>query len=360
MKGSFAGCRVGPLLALLVAIGLASTRMPAQAIRVELRDSVTGAPVAGALVSARNVAGASVDGLSGASGTTVLRLPAAGTWALSIRRIGLRPRIVSDVRVDGTTTVVLPLVVAGIRQQLQRVRVVADARTCGRAPSGEDRTAALWEQITLALRAATLTRGDSLGMPPLRVIERTRELTAGLRELSSQVTRDGQGVGRLVEAEDPDSLAVRGYVRADGDGSMLYFAPDEITLLSKAFVETHCFAVPKKDADASLAELTFTPVKGRKVGDVKGTAFVDTASGELRRISFQFDAPRTLIPGDAPHAGGEVDFRRLRNGQWIVRNWAIRMPLFAGRIDSPRMSIAGYREVGGTITPVAERVPSPP
>lgn len=123
---------------------------------------------------------------------------------------------------------------------------------------------------------------------------------------------------------------------------------------------THCFAVPKKDADASLAELMFTPVKGRKVGDVKGTAFVDTASGELRCISFRFDAPPALIPGDAPHAGGEVDFRRLSNGQWIVRSWAIRMPLFVGRLDSPIVSVAGYHEQGGTITPIAERAPPTP
>ena len=359
MKRSRTRCAVRCLTLLLAAIG-AGRQARAQAIRVELRDSVSGAVISGALVTARSIAHTAVDGLTNAAGVSVLRLPADGSWSLSIRRIGLQPRSVSDVRVTGTQTVLLALSVAGIRHQLQRVRVVATARTCGRAPSGEDRTAALWEQISLALRAATLTRRDSDGLPPLRVIERSRELNASLKELSSEITRDGRGVGRMVEAAHPDSLATSGYVRADADGSMMYFAPDERTLLSDAFVATHCFGVPKADRDAALAELEFSPVRGRTLGDVKGTAFVDTASGELRRIAFRFDAPESLIPGDAPHAGGEVDFRRLANGQWIVRNWAIRMPLFTARLHSRVVSINGYREVGGTLTPVAESTPPQP
>ena len=54
-----------------------------------------------------------------------------------------------------------------------------------------------------------------------------------------------------------------------------------------------------------------------------------------------------------------MDFRRLANGQWIVRNWAIRMPLFATRRLSKVVKINGYREVGGTLTPVAESTPPP-
>lgn len=153
-------------LSLLLATAPVGANARAQAIRVELRDSVGGAVISGALITARSLGGASADGLTDTAGVTVLRLPVDGSWTLSIRRIGLQPRTVTGVRVSGTRTVVLALAITGIRHQLQRVRVVADARTCGRAPSGDGRTAASWEQITLALRAATITRRDSGDIPP--------------------------------------------------------------------------------------------------------------------------------------------------------------------------------------------------
>lgn len=341
----------------IAAVGVAAAA-GAQTLRVELRDSTTGAPVVGALVSATDSAGRTrVDGLSNERGVVTLRLPAPGLWGIGIRRIGLTPRRVPSLRVGTGAVVTLPLAVASIRQMLSRVRVTATAGNCGRAPEGDDRTAMLWEQITLALRASTLSRADSLSNSTLRVRERVRELSVSLEPLSERVLRDAYGQGRMFTAVNPDSLAAHGYVRQETGGDIAYFAPDEVVLSSNSFVATHCFETPKRDANPALAELRFKPLRGRSVGDVEGTAFVDTLSGELRHIEFRFIAPRSLIPTNAKHAGGTVELQRLRNGTWIVSNWAIRMPMFVTSGVPRRTYLNGYREVGGTVELIVPRPP---
>jgi hypothetical protein len=348
------------LLGTLVAVVLLSTavaeRANAQFVRVELRDSSTAAPVQGALVSALDSAGTRrADGLTGDGGVVTLRLPAAGTYAISIRRIGVRPRQVQGVVVDASGTRTLTVAVASVQQMLSRVRVVARS-TCGRAPDGDDRAGALWEQISLALRAATITRRENVALPPLRIVERTNELSASLEERSTVITRDAPGAGRLVTADDPVSLATLGYVRENEDRSVSYFAPDEQVLLSDSFLSTHCFSAPKREANALLAELQFKPVKGRRVADVEGTAFVDVNTGELRQIAYRYVASRKLMPVNAEHAGGDVFLRRLPNGAWIVSKWSIRMPLI-GRSVTGSQEVIGYREAAGLVQDVRRNVP---
>ena len=89
---------------------------------------------------------------------------------------------------------------------------------------------------------------------------------------------------------DPDSLERTGYVRAEPDTTLTYLAPDENVLLSESFLRTHCFSAPGAK-DGALAELRFKPVRGRRLPDVEGSVFVDTLSGELRRIDYRYVAP---------------------------------------------------------------------
>jgi len=331
----------------------------AQTIRIELRDSIGALPVIGALVTASDSAStARVDGLTNERGVVTLRLPTSGLWTIGIRRIGLTPRRVPAIRVAPGAVITMPLTVTSMRQILARVRVSADAGFCGRAPEGEDRTAMLWEQITLALRASTLSRdGAGAARRGLRVEERVRELTPDLKEISSELRKSGLFMGRPYSAADPDSLATLGYVRAEGSDDFSYFAPDEVVLLSDAFLRTHCFDTPKKDRDPALAELHFRPLRGRTVADVQGTAFVDTLSGELRRLEFRFVASRSVIPVNSPHAGGDVMLRRLPDGQWIVSQWVIRMPRYSRRNRFGTFVLSGYREIGGAVKPVDDVSP---
>jgi hypothetical protein len=355
-KGSCKSAMLG--LVSLQCIGLSATRAHAQVVRVELRDSLHSLPVLGALVSAADSTGNTrADGLSNDKGVVTLRLPAPGLWTLTVRRIGLTPRRVTGVRLDSNAVIFLPIAVSSIRQVLPSVRVTAESGTCGRAPNGVDRAAALWDQISLALRASAISRADSGRGVTLRIVERVRDFSAALDEISAHVTRDGYGAGRPYAAVDPDTLAARGYVRVEPDGDFSFFAPDEVVMLSDAFLSTHCFDTPGKDEEPTLAELRFRPIRGRIVADVEGTAFVDTLSGELRRIEFRFVAPRALIPAKAKYAGGDVVMMRLANGQWIVSSWAIRMPLFTRIGRSGPYEVRGYREVGGTVEPIEQKPP---
>jgi len=332
----------------------------AQVVRVVLRDSITAAPVVGVLVSALDSAGQRrADGLSGDAGTVSLRLPAAGTWTITIRRIGVRPKQVTGVQVAVGETRALTLALASMKQFLPPVRVLART-TCGSAPVGDDRTGALWEQVSLALRAATITQRELEALPPLRVVERTNVLSTSLQERESVITRDAIGTGRMVQADDADTLAMLGYIRQEEDGSTLYFAPDEQVLLSDSFLATHCFSTPKRDASALFAELQFKPVRGRQVADVEGTAYVDVNTGELRRISYRYAASRTLLPSYAEHAGGDVHLHRLANGNWIVSRWSIRMPVFGRIADSTQLSVTGYLEFAGVVQELHPNLPTPP
>lgn len=346
--GSQSRCVARMLGTIAVAL-CAAVDARAQQLVVTVRDSLARTPVGAAIVTATDQAnGNRAYALTNADGRVTIRLPNAGAWKVSVRRIGIVPKATAAIFVETGATVSIQLDVANFRFTLPSVRVTAKAGVCGRAPSGIDRTSALWEQVTLALRSSALTRDDSAQGPQLHVTLFERYRAKDLTLLSSRVIKDGAGSGRPFFAANPDSLARFGYVRADPDGMISYFAPDEIVLLSDAFIRTHCFRTPEVDANPALAELEFHPVPRRRVADVAGVAYVDTASGELRRIVFRYVRTGMLIPSGATNLGGEVSLRRLGNGQWIVTDWAIRMPQVAGVSWADVRTVTGYREIGGT------------
>jgi Carboxypeptidase regulatory-like domain len=344
--------RVTTMAALPALIAL---KAHAQRLDVSVRDSATRAPVSGVIVSVTHAGdGTRIYGLSSESGRVVFRLPRAGSWSVAARRIGIAPQSEPPVRVDSGDAVAVTLAVRNLRFSLPRVSVRANAGVCGRAPSGVDRVSALWEQVSLALRATTLTREDSARAPILTVVRNETELDTELSPISMNSERAGLGSARPFFAANPDSLAKFGYIRREEDDVYAYYAPDEVVMLSRSFLRTHCFDAPPVDADAALAELRFWPVRGRRMPDVKGTAFVDTVSGELRRITYQYVNTDRFFPRKAPHAGGDVALRRLENGQWIVSNWSIRMPRWLSASWGVKTLVSGYREAGGMIAIAGE------
>jgi hypothetical protein len=334
-------------IALALATCSLAEAVGAQVLRVELRDSVTNGAVVGALLAAVDSSGTvAVEGLSDVAGGGALRLPGAGTWRVRVRRIGFAPVLSAPVRVAAGGSARLELRLTSARAGLPVVRVAARRGECRASPEGRDRSAVLWEQLTLALRASALARD----VVPLRVVRMQRELDARLGLVSERVVSLGVGTGRPFDAIAPDTLAARGYVVRDDDGGWRFFAPDDSVLLDRSFVDTHCFDAPSRDRTPGLAELRFRPVSALRP-DVEGTAYVDTASGEPRRLDFRFTLPIGLLPVPVPHAGGHIALARLPSGLWIVSSWAIRMPLFGTDPSNGRPRVAGYREVSGTAEP---------
>lgn len=320
----------------------------AQRLVVDVRDSVLQSGVRGALVSAVDQAsGARVFGVTNDAGRAALALTGSGAWATTVRRIGILPARAPAVRVDVGQTVVVTVSTTSAQFRLPEVQIAADAPACAVEPAGTSRVAVLWEQMTLALRAATAFAGARPGDEAMHVTMFERQLSRTRVPLGERVVREGPGTGRPFFATHPDSLVARGYVQQDPTGALQYFAPDETVLLSDGFLRTHCFEAPVSALDSSLAELRFAPIRKRSLPDVAGTAFIDVVTGELRRIDFQYVNTDRLLQGRRPDAGGNVAFRLLPDGRWIVTAWTIRMPMFMPwRVER---SLVGYREVGGTI-----------
>jgi len=343
--------RVTRLAVVLFVCVLASFARPvtAQTLRVHVRDSVSGVPISQALVTIRSDAdGTSLNGVTNASGALMIGLPAAGRWSLTVRRIGLRPRSIGAREVLSGAVVDVTVAMQSVQFVLPLTRVVASAGNCVRADASNDRTSALWEQVTLALQATVLfeRRRDAAS---LRVVAFDHELDRSLQLVSETPVQIRRGLGRPFLALHPDSLARSGYVHADSELSLRYFAPDETSLLSESFANTHCFDTPAVDANPALAELRFQPAPSQRVPDIAGTAFVDTASGALRRITFRYVNAGPLFPDGTAHAGGDVWFDQLPNGAWIVTGWSIRMPRMVRVAWARGPRLSGYHEVGAVI-----------
>ncbi|HZD04051.1 MAG TPA: carboxypeptidase regulatory-like domain-containing protein, partial [Longimicrobiales bacterium] len=117
-----------------------------------------------------------------------------------------------------------------------------------------------------------------------------------------------------------------GYVRETPDGSFDYYGPDAHVLLSDVFLDSHCFRVHTDDPpEPGWVGLAFEPVERGGVSDVEGVLWVDAATSELRRLDFDY----TWLPAGLrdDRMGGLVDFERIPEGPWMVRRWAIRMPV---------------------------------
>jgi hypothetical protein len=60
------------------------------------------------------------------------------------------------------------------------------------------------------------------------------------------------------------------------------------------------------------------------VPEIKGTLWVDRKSAEVRRLEFRY----VNVSAEAEdHAGGDLEFIRLRDGAWTIAHWEIRMPV---------------------------------
>ena len=350
---------------LLLAAGFAAP-LRAQVIRLRVSEEGTGLPVAGGLVDVVGSNGAAVArAMLAADGRSTIPLPAAGSYRVRLRRIGFQPYLGESVTVGSASVVDVALLAPARRVSLDAIKVTG--RRCANDAFDDAGLAALWEQIRTALATTMLTRGDSSLVLEARAFRRTlaedRSVSAELVGLPRRVVG-----GRPYVARAPDDLSREGYVRMSGDGTE-YDAPDERVLLSDEFLLDHCFEVARgSDATAGLLGLRFSPSEPKRVNDIAGTLWIDSASGELRYLDFWYEhrtMPRQVL-GEGK-SGGQVVFARLPEGAWIVSAWRLRMPRFrkeltkAGAMVNLTSSVDGYDELGGVISPATgDTVPPSP
>jgi carboxypeptidase family protein len=341
---------------LLVALSLAPpvAALGAQTVTGQVVDSVSGTPVGEGFVVLLNERGREVARtLAAPDGRFTLDAPppGAGRYRLRSERIGyVATTSPFFTLADGQTlTQSLPVRALGVR--LEPI-VVTRGGACRPGPEQDSATATVWEEIRKALAAAAWTADQRVYQ--YRVATYERDWDADRRRVL-------QDLGDTLVAYSfapfapraPSALARQGYVVAEEDGTAFY-APDAVVLQDSAFLETHCFAVVRRqERSVSQIGLSFTPVPGRRVPDVRGALWLDEASDELRALEYRY----TRLPAgqNDERIGGTIEFLRLPVGGWIVHRWQIRMPRtrryigIGGMVDE---RFDGFHDRGGEVVEI--------
>jgi len=328
---------------LWLALAIVCTRtLAAQTVRGQLVDSISRTPLHGAFLTLVDAEGRERGrAITDAAGEFVVQAPAPGTYRLRSKRIGFRPFVSAPLVLGMSETTTYNAAIDPIPVPLKEV-VVAGEQQCDVAAGAS--MAVLWEEIREALAAVAWTSHGSGYWYELTHFE--RELTTGGKRVGRDSVWQQVGYQQVPFRSAPAlQLMVTGYVVVEGD-EWNYYGPDAEVLMSDIFLRTHCF---ETKAAKGLVGLGFTPARGRNLPDVKGTLWVDPDNAELRYLEFTY----TRIPErlNAPKAGGRVEFMRLPNGAWIVRDWVIRMPvsrLVSGAYSTAAARVVGYREAGGS------------
>lgn len=307
--------RILALAALLV-----SSDAAAQAVRGRV-VSPDSAPVPGAIVTLLDSAGRPIArALADDSGRFNMRTPAPGRFAFQVLRLGFRPTTTPAFQAEAGTVTDRTFVLTGAPISLRAMQVTAEPRCLG-----ADSTATaffVWDEARKALLASQLTRMTRAYTMDVELFESRQSAD---RVLPPTVKRSELTNTRLraLTPVPPEQLVTDGYLVRSLSGDR-YFAPDEDVLLSESFASTHCMRLLPIDGSADELRLGFTPAPGRRQPDIRGVLTVDRTTAELRRLDFAYVNLRPEeLTGDP---GGEIVFRHLPEGSWIIEYWALGLP----------------------------------
>jgi hypothetical protein len=365
------------ILVLLLAAAASARPLLAQTVRGRMLEAASGAPVAGALVELRSSAGRAVDAvLTDEGGRFALQARAAGTYRLHAERIGYSDWDSEPFRLASGESAARTIRLPAHPISLSALSVEAE-RTCRLARDQGEATASVWAEVRKALRFTLMSQEDAV----YRYIERdfTRELDdQGGEVRTDEVRTDTTLRARSYAPVPADELASQGFVRGTIEKGRTFYAPGVETLLSDAFLATHCIVV-EGTHDVSgepWIGVRFEPLKDRSVPEVAGSLWLAADGSELRELDFQYvnvelppgaaphqeqDTPRTRLPARSQGVGGHVAFSRLPSGRWIVRDWEITMPKVAATAawwksrSESALVLMGFRRRGGEVLQVSER-----
>jgi len=343
---TFAASLPGPVRDSPAAVGftagpLSAQEGPAGTVIGRIIEAGTGLPQVGAFVALLDPDGerrAAV--LTDEGGRYVLRVPAPGRYRLRVEGLGVASTFgeyfdfaAGEVREEHLEIQAAALSIEGLE--------VTGAAQCDLSSGDGSTTVRLWDEARKALEVAQWI--DEIGYV-YDITNFRRELAADgetvIWEQETPRTLLGQSPFVSIEAE---TLMAEGFVVQDSLGYE-YYGPDAAVLLSDVFLSGHCFEAVREDGQLGLA---FYPRDGRRIPDIEGTLWF-AGEGVLDRLEYSYTGISEYDNDDA--VGGEVEFRRLPQGAWIVQEWAIRMP--AATVESlggrpPRL--VRIRETGAVV-----------
>ncbi|MEO7087021.1 MAG: carboxypeptidase-like regulatory domain-containing protein [Gemmatimonadaceae bacterium] len=300
----------------------------AQIVQGRIIESTAGTPVAGAVISLVDSAGASLARtVSGADGR--YRLNAAGaTWAVRAIHIGFRPLAQSIRRpVSGATTTV-DLSLARLPALLESVNVLDQPR-CPAAGDGAA-TFALWEQARAALLATVVAR--EANPATVRMVSYDRLLSSTDGRIQRQTVSESTFVASqpVVSRRNANEYETLGYRDTTAErGTDRFYAPDADVLLDPAFARGHCLSLhPSDAAHAGEIGLQFSPVAGAdSIVDVAGVIWIGEALRSLRSVEFRFASGRRVALGPDSTSGGGLWYHEMPNGLVLPTRWDLHVRL---------------------------------
>jgi hypothetical protein len=342
---------------LAVALTLATVPARGQTVQGRVVELPGEEPIAGALVALVDTAGHEVTrSATSPSGGFTIGARVAGRYHVLIRQIGQQPWRSPVFALAAGTTYPVTFQVDAKPYELPALTVEARRSRCGVRPGEEGVVGGLLEAAQLALQLAKATSDE--GRLAFSTASYLKQLTPDLRLIDSVLAGATRLASWPIESAHPDSLRVWGFVRqppepervttAQTDAGPIYYAPDARVLFSDWFLETHCFRVEEEEGD--LLEVRFTPQRRRDRVEIDGRLILHRGSMELRRLEFEYVGLPRWVPKDK--AGGFVELRRLREGAWIPRAWALRAPQVVRSPGSSRLRLLGWIETGGQVTAV--------
>ena len=323
---------------LLIVVVLVPLRGVGQPVVGVVLERGAGTPVPAAMLLLFDSAGTRVDRtLTNAAGRFALHAHAPGIHRITVERIGYSDWSTEPFRLEAPGRT-MRIEVAFEAITLEGLDVSGGRRCEARHEKGEA-TARVWEEARKALAAEAYTREEGLYRYTLQRYRRTLDRNAD-NVLNEQIKAARHMRGAFV-SYPVDRLLHRGFVQPT-DSTSSYYLPDAATLLSEAFLDTHCFGL--REGEGGMIGLTFRPMPDRKVSEIKGVLWLNTATWELERLEFLY---QNLLPDrEVGKPGGEVSFTRLPNGAWVVREWAVRGPNLELPVGG-RLRRVGYTEEAG-------------
>lgn len=344
------------LLAATALLPLVPVPGSAQTVLVHVLQAETSIPVVGAL--AHLVGGeqrAVRQSLTNERGQALFVGIPEGSYQVRVEMIGMATVETEFFEVSEGASVTRVLRPESRAIELEGLDVALASDRCTVRPADGALVFQIWDEARKALAVVSLTDERARFRYETLKYERQIDRETGVVLEEERSRREGF-METPYESRPAEDLAEHGFVRKDGTRD-LYLAPDASVLLSDTFLDTHCFhlADPAHD-QPGLVGLGFRPTgEDRSVPDIAGTLWVDRETAELQWLEYTYaylEPERT-----SPEVGGRVDFERMPDGTWIVREWWIRMPIMAVQQDfqgRPLRFIARYQQTGGLVVDVRE------
>lgn len=334
-------------------VPLATVLLPcalqAQAVRGRL-TTTDGGPVEGAVVELIASDGSTLlRGLTIGNGLFALPAAVPGNYRLRIERIGYETTWSQPLALSAGDTVFVPVVATEQAIALDAIRAAAAPR-CLPRPGGGD-VGTLWDEARKALHATVLAAQD--GWLRIRAVRFVRQRVLATDAMHVEQRREiVTSAGLPFHTAPVTQLMERGFATGRGSDTVLY-GPDADVLLSDQFLDAHCFHVAEGD-DPDLVGLAFEPIPGRRQPDIRGTLWLDRASGELRHIEYRY--VNIDAPGPTELYRGRIELNRLPGNVWAVSAWWIQSPIVVTvRGATPREDreiVERVRQDGGEVIAV--------